>query len=158
MARWQLTLRDPLGTLAPLDLSVFEGDGGYTRDRYSQKVERHNRAGRPVITGPSYGYRYIWTLGLILSDLDCLRLERFERAQQARGGLIFDDEVTYVCPEPSPHSRSLISGSQISVSDAISGFGSFSVWIYLPENGGSTPWGKAEANMVSTSVVIHEIP
>jgi hypothetical protein len=159
MSRWQVTLRDPLNTLPPLVLSHYRGEGGYDRARVSQKVDRHNAAGRPVVVGPSYGYRYLWTLGLLLTEDKSLLLERYERVQAERGYLVFDDETDYLTPEPAPHSRSLLAGTTKTIADSVTGFGRFAVWIYFPEDGapqhlgmvGSVPWK-------GMTLLVHEIP
>ena len=155
--RWQLTLKDPLNVIIPLELGRSAGSG-YDRSRVGQTVDHHNAPGRPVVTGSSYGYRYLWTLALGLSETDALRLERFELLQNERGYLIFDDEVDYVAPEPTPR-KTLISGTTRTIDDSTTGFGRFAVWIYFPEAGAPNHWGMAgDVPYKKSTLIIHEIP
>jgi hypothetical protein len=159
MARWQLTLKDPLNTLPALNLGTFQAGGdGYDRARFSQSVDRVNKSGRPVVVGPSYEYRYVWTLGLAMPEDDALLLERYLGVQKLRGYLVLEDEIQFLTPEPSPHSRSLLSGTTKTIADGITGLGRFAVWGSLPEDGapahagmaGAVPWN-------GSTLVLHEI-
>jgi hypothetical protein len=103
--RWQLTLKDPLNLIPPLLLGSFVGGQGCDRAKVGQTIDRHNQPGRPVVTGASYGYRYLWTINLALREDEALRLERYEQLQNQRGYLVFEDEVDYVVPEPTPYKK-----------------------------------------------------
>ncbi len=155
--RWQLTLKDPLNVISPLQLGHFVG-AGYDRARVGQTIDHHNAPGRPVITGSSYGYRYLWTLALGLSETDALRLERFEQLQNDRGYLVLDDEFDYVTPEPTPR-KTLISGTTRTIDDSTTGFGRFAVWLYFPQDGAPKHWGiGATQPFKKVTLIVHEIP
>jgi hypothetical protein len=128
MARWQITIIDPLNVVPPLVLVNIAG--GYSRSIIQQiGLAELTAAGNPILQGTARpGDRYIWEMQAQLLEADKLHLEALIDEQQDRfsrlqdGHLLWIDEVEYLPPKPLARQKPLLSGSAVSVHGKITGF------------------------------------
>ncbi len=141
MARWQCTLTDPLAQAAPIVIDLLADDGGYSRSEISKKTfDSFTLNQNALIAGP-VGYRYIWAMAPFFLESDALQLRKLVRLQNRRwdagqdGYLLWTDEVEYLDPEASPHSKTILLGSQVTDSEGfVYGFGQFKVQVDFPDS------------------------
>ena len=115
-----LTLKDPLSVYPDIDLNWGAGSDYYKPEKTAWTLSTITNAGSPVLQGPSYKIRHAWRLSLKLPHDDALLLEAYWLCQARdfsprRSYLIFENQIDEVYPEPPPHSRQLISGTQRSL-------------------------------------------
>lgn len=115
-----LTLKDPLNIYPAIDLNWGAGSDYYKPEKTAWTLSTITTAGSPVIQGPAYKIRHAWRLDLKLPHDDALLLEAYWLSQgrdftPRRNYLIFENEIDEVFPEPAPHSRQLIAGTQRSL-------------------------------------------
>jgi hypothetical protein len=155
MSYGQLTLSIP-GASPPvpsLTISMFP-DGGYSRSLLGlTQVSDFSAYGTPVLTGP-LSNRYIWSISAVLTEADALQLEALilwssgQYKARQDGALALVDEVEYLTPEPSPHSRSLISAITPTWSASYEyGYGQFSVQVSLAEDNPRAHKGRASSGL-----------
>jgi hypothetical protein len=128
MARWQLTIIDPLNVVPPLVLTdVAEG---YSRSIIQQiRPAEFTAAGNPIVEGvSSRGDRFTWEIQVPLSQEDAMHLEALIDEQQHRlstlgdGVLYFADEIEYVPLKPANRQKSILPGTSITRFGKITGF------------------------------------
>ena len=147
MAFGELTLSIPgeSPAISPLTLTDFNGEFGFPRRSKVgfSAIAGQSNWGTAAIAGPAYDYRYVWQVAVNLSPDDALHLralvnwqDRTYKSQQ-NGALNLTDELHLLDPEPSPHSRSLVSGSSVNWAGAsgyVTGYGSFPVKVEIGED------------------------
>lgn len=110
MARWEITIADPNGTLAPVALKV--GGDTYSRSIVEEKtVNRFSIKNAAVLTGVRSSYRYIWSIAnLTIPITDLRQLEKLIRLvmKGSRTHLLLTDEVEELSPETPTHQKRLI--------------------------------------------------
>ena len=140
MAFGELKLQIPGGSppIAPLVLRDFNGDFGWPRrSRVGfASVLGVSNWGTAAIDGPSYDYRYAWSCAFNLPPADRRHLKALANWQDrtyksgADGKLQLTDELHELDPEPSPHSKAILSGTSQSWaggSGYVYGYGVFDV-------------------------------
>jgi hypothetical protein len=128
MARWQLTIIDPLNVVPPLVL--IDVADGYNRSIIQQiKLADFTVAGNPIVEGTGTpGDRYTWEMQVPLSEIDKLHFEALIDEQQHRlsklqdGHLLWVDEIEYLPPKPLIRQKPLLPGSSTTVFGKVTGF------------------------------------
>ncbi|MEM6435703.1 MAG: hypothetical protein AAF773_17905 [Cyanobacteria bacterium P01_D01_bin.115] len=124
-----------------LTLNAWPAGGGVpTRNEigYAELSARSNR-GTPAISGPSYDVTYSWPIAAMVTLDEALQLGALAKWQdqqykaQNDGALRLIDELEPVDPQPSPHSRTLLSTLNPSWNAGFEyGYGVFAVKLQLP--------------------------
>ncbi|MBE7384362.1 MAG: hypothetical protein F6J95_023485 [Leptolyngbya sp. SIO1E4] len=151
MAEGDLTIGIPGGgasdfaaTPVPaLTLNLWTRDAGAPMRSelgYAELLGRSNR-GTPQISGPAYGITFSWPVAAMLTLDEALQLGALAKWQdsqykaQNNGALRLVDEIEYLDPEPSPHSRSLLAALNPSWNAGYEyGYGVFTVKLQLPQD------------------------
>lgn len=138
MARWQITLRDPLNEIPDLTLETF-GRDGYDRSIVQQVDTPSFTATQSIVVAGTFAEpRYTWEIGVSLPEDEMLHLQAMIMLQDRRiaagdeDWLILVDEMQPLPPETSPHRKTLL----IPIATAYSmvyGFGVFNVILRLAE-------------------------
>jgi hypothetical protein len=115
-----LLLKDPLGIFPEIDLNWGASSDYYKPEKTAWTLSTITTAGAPVLQGPTYNIRHAWRLSLKLPHDDALMVEAYWLAQARdytprREYLIFENQIDEVTPEPAPHRRQLIAGTQRSL-------------------------------------------
>lgn len=139
MARWQVTIRDPLGVLP--DLAIANLAGGYSRNVVQQiSLAEFTRSGNAVLKGTTTPHRYSWQIVARMAELDALHLFALIQRQQERyaaladGHLLLVDEVEYLIPR-SVQPYAVVAGSTISpLTGTVTGFGIVPVLLEISDN------------------------
>ena len=122
MLQWTLTLADPYGFVQAVDLNSFT-DNGYQQNILYPEIINSNNAGVPIFAGAFGNYQITWLLSLSLPTDTALRLKNLFRLQFERGYLILEDQFQELPPEPAPHSRKLIAGTERTIEGNTTGCG-----------------------------------
>jgi hypothetical protein len=143
MAEGQITIRIPGGSPAIPELVISEfPDGDFYRRFPLGLVEivGFSQYGTPEINGPLTD-RWSLAISAFLTEQDALQLEAMVRwgSNQYKAGqdghLELDDEIEYLPPEESPHSRALITTLNPTWSASYEyGYGRLNVAITLSED------------------------
>lgn len=124
--------------IAPLVLRDFNGDFGFPRRSrigFASAIGVSNW-GTTAIAGPAYTYKYFWQCAFNLSPEDKLHLRALANWQDRTykaiedGALLLTDELHELDPEPSPHSKTILSGTSQSWAGGtgyVYGYGQFLV-------------------------------
>lgn len=123
-------------------LGEWPADTPPTRQEFNYAVlQGRSSYGTPQVDGPAYGITYAWTVAAWLTMPEMLQLGALAKWQDrtyktpADGKLRLIDEVRELDPEPSPHSRTLLSPLAPDWNAAYQyGFGVFNVKIVLPND------------------------
>lgn len=150
MARWQITLRDPLNQIPDVVMEAFAPDG-YSRSPVNTKTFAEFTAnGTGLIEGPTGGTRYLFNVTVDLALPDALRLEAMAELQNERldagsatHHLLLIDEVEELPPVTS-QPRPLIGSTTTSYGKTY-GFGTFQVKLDFPQN--PKKWNGREAGV-----------
>ena len=124
--------------IEPLVLRDFNGDFGWPRrSRVGISVaSTPSNLGVTPITGPAYNYKYVWSCAFNLSPENRRHLKALanwqDRTVKAKqdGALLLTDELHELDPEPSPHSKTIASGTSQAWSGGsgyVYGYGQFLV-------------------------------
>lgn len=145
LARWQVTIKQPTGAtpaLPSIALEYFGGEGYSRGELQSLQVGDFSPASVPTLTGQTAVlYRFIWSLTVDLIESELLKLGALIRWQDRTyaagndGHLLLEDEVEYLDPEATPHSKNLI--TPIAWGEAVNheyGFGRFKVKLQQSED------------------------
>jgi hypothetical protein len=149
---WKLTLKDPLNLVPPIDLNSFTDDG-YQSVIIFPDIINSNAAGVPIFGGSYANYQLTWLINIAVSVDTALRIKNLFRLQFTRGYLILEDQFQELPPEPFPHSRSLISGTQRTIDDAVTGCGRIPVSMAIK----SDLSGKTIGNRLGTNEPYQDI-
>jgi hypothetical protein len=116
----------PLASRSELGFSTLEGRSNW---------------GTSQVSGPNYSARYSWAIAAMLTEDQARQLGALAKWQdgqykgQSDGKLRLIDELEPLDPEPTPHSRTLLSALNPSWNAAYSyGYGVFDVLLQLPED------------------------
>lgn len=130
-------------TIPPLvELAVWDPGSGIPVRRPIGRTALSDRsnAGTPVINGPSYATKYGWDVVAVCTEAEARRLEAFAELQSQNQRLKIDyplrliDETSYLPPEESPHSKTLLQTLQETWSASwVYGYGVFPVQLSIPD-------------------------
>ncbi|MGD1941876.1 MAG: hypothetical protein ACFB0G_11245 [Leptolyngbyaceae cyanobacterium] len=111
MARGEITLAATGSGIPTQVLTDFIGEGGYSRSELGwSSVDRYSNNGVAAIAGPAYGTKYRWDLSFYYVESISLAVGamlKWCEADKSRV-LTLTDENSYLDPEPTPHSRTLV--------------------------------------------------
>jgi hypothetical protein len=143
MARWQLTIKQPNSATPAIPNLVLEafGQSGYQPGLLQRATLTDlTIGGNAILTGTPYSYRRTWAIAAEEPESKALILEALVHWQDTTlaangdGLLELIDELEYLPPEPSPHSKVLLSGSSFTpFTGHITGFGVHKVKLQLSE-------------------------
>jgi hypothetical protein len=140
MARWQLTIIDPLNVVPPLVLiDVAEG---YSRSIIQQiRPAEFTAAGNPIVEGvATRGDRFAWEIQVPLSQEKAMHLEALIDEQQHRlstltnGALYFADEIEYLPLKPLARQKTILPGTSITRFGKVTGFPILPVMIVVQKS------------------------
>ena len=105
------------------------------------EVTGRSKRGTPSVAGPTTAPTYIWAVATMLTLDEALQLEALagwqDRAYKAKadGALRLIDETEFLGPEPTPHSRTLLTAiTPAWASTYRYGYGVFAAKLQLPED------------------------
>lgn len=155
MARWQVTIAHPTNAIPAVVLDCFsDGGEGYSRiDPQVLRVGDRTPAGTLTFSGGVGAAKYTWSFTVDLSESDARRLGALMNLQDATydsgadGYLTLTDEVRYLDPESSPHSRTLLASLSAGYNSMVYGFGVFQVKLSRPSDDGRKLIGIQDGEM-----------
>jgi len=143
MTRWQMTLKQSGTTPSPNigTLTLKNWQDPPTRSQINHiTLGNFSPMNVPTLAGSNYlkSYHFTWQIAALLTSAQSRQFEALVGWQQSQfgsgsdGRLILTEEVEYLPPETTPHSRTVISGTGITESwGQVSGFGTYYVFATL---------------------------
>lgn len=169
MAQWEVTIAQPAGAtpaVSPVVLSAFGEDGYKPSYGLAYKLEGRTVGGSGIIEGVTVPYYHSLELTVDHDQAIARELEKLVAWQQRQfdlnqdGRLLITDEFDYTLVWTTPHPKTLLAGSEVSMGTGFST--GFPVWkgiIELPENhrqhNGVAPDGSYGKKI---SLLIEEVP
>lgn len=169
MGRFEVTISQPSGaspSIPAVILSDFGSEGYVPGAIVGAELAGFTQARKGIIQGSGQAELKTWTLGAKLPEFDLQRLNELIRWQnqefsdQEDGRLVITDEFEYLIPEASPHSATLLSGSQITVrSGVVTGFGIFRCFVAKADGHGQHLGAASDGGLLKQcAIVVTEVP
>mgnify|MGYP001794524391 FL=1 len=127
-------VKDPAGAVSNVELRLFSS-GKPAINRIGRSIQRINRAGRHIETGPSYNRRYEWPIRAVVFADDKARLQILEMllSTGTRTHLILEDRMRTIPFESAPQKQG-IAGTGFTIDTFTMGFAQYAVNFILDAN------------------------